>query len=315
MRKKKQKGISIPLTLLLSITILLIGCAGAYTLYVKELVTSDYPSANQYQIAHLSGINKTIASLFVDTNSETANPQLQHHEQPTVIEDIEIVHVSGETYQGKMMIIHDPTLVTIAVNPTLDSAGQGLTLTDFIALEDGVAGTNAGGFEDAGGHGNGGQAWGIVLKDGKLISGNLNDYTTVIGINENHDLVCQDMSAQQALDWGIQEGITFGPVLVNDYQDAFTRGGQAQLNPRTVIGQRYDGAYLLFVAEGRQPFSFGTTYRDLVDLMLSFGARTAACLDGGNSSLMIYDNQEIASPVAIWGSRNLPTAIVVKKGE
>lgn len=313
MTRHRKKGISIPLTVFISLLLLLLGGAGGYTLYIKALVTSPYQAINQHHLETMDGINLTIASLFASP-SDSNDVQLNETQQPTVKEDIEVVHVSGETYQGKMMIVHDPKLVTIAVNPTLDSYGEGLTLQQYIELEDGIAGTNAGGFEDAGGHGNGGQAWGIVIKDGELISGNLNDYTTVIGMNENHDLICQDMSAQQALDWGIQEGITFGPVLVNEYADAFTRGGQAQLNPRTVIGQRYDGAYLLFVAEGRQPYSFGTTYQDLVEVMLSFGARTAACLDGGNSSLMIYENQEIAAPVAIWGSRNLPTAIVVKKG-
>lgn len=312
MSTKKKKGISPLLTLILCLFIILVGVSTSYCLYVKNLVTSPYHAANKVQIEQLSGINKTIAALFTDVQQEEANQNFETSEPTVVEDDIEIVHVVGETFQGKMMIVKDPTRVTIAVNPTLDSSGTGLTLSDYIELENGVGGTNAGGFEDAGGHGNGGQAWGIVIKDGQLISGGLTEYTTVIGINENHELVCQDMSAQQALDWGIVEGITFGPVLVNDFQDVFTRGGQAQLNPRTVIGQRYDGAYLLFVAEGRQPQSFGTTYQDLVDVMISFGARTAACLDGGNSSLMMYNDQEIAQAVALWGSRNLPTAIVVK---
>lgn len=312
MSTKKKKGISPLLTLILCLFIILVGVSTSYCLYVKNLVTSPYHAANKVQIEQLSGINKTIAALFTDVQQEETNQNFETSEPTVVEDDIEIVHVVGETFQGKMMIVKDPTRVTIAVNPTLDSSGTGLTLSDYIELENGVGGTNAGGFEDAGGHGNGGQAWGIVIKDGQLISGGLTEYTTVIGINENHELVCQDMSAQQALDWGIVEGITFGPVLVNDFQDVFTRGGQAQLNPRTVIGQRYDGAYLLFVAEGRQPQSFGTTYQDLVDVMISFGARTAACLDGGNSSLMMYNDQEIAQAVALWGSRNLPTAIVVK---
>lgn len=312
MSTKKKKGISPIITLIVCLAIIIAGVGTGYCLYVKNLVTSPYQAANQVQIKQLSGLNKTIAALFTDVQQDTSNQEFETNETTVVEDDIEIVHVVGETFQGKMMIVKDPTRVTIAVNPTLDSSGTGLTLSDYIELENGVGGTNAGGFEDAGGHGNGGQAWGIVIKDGQLISGSLSDYTTVIGINENHELVCQDMSAQQALDWGIVEGITFGPVLVNDFQDVFTSGGQAQLNPRTVIGQRYDGAYLLFVAEGRQPQSFGTTYQDLIDVMIEFGARTAACLDGGNSSLMMYNDQEIAQAVALWGSRNLPTAIVVK---
>ena len=71
---------------------------------------------------------------------------------------------------------------------------------------------------------------------------------------------------------------------------------------------------LLLVLDGRQPVSFGSTYQDIIDIMLDFGAMTAANLDGGNSTVMIYDEETLNSTVSIYGDRRLPTAFLVKKG-
>ena len=39
------------------------------------------------------------------------------------IDDIRIEHISGSTYEGWMMLIHDPSDITVEVNPNLASGG------------------------------------------------------------------------------------------------------------------------------------------------------------------------------------------------
>ena len=85
------------------------------------------------------------------------------------------------------------------------------------------------------------------------------------------------------------------------------------MNPRTAIGQREDGSVLLLVIEGRQTASLGATYLDLIDIMLEFGAVNAANLDGGMSSSMAYEGEEILNNCSIKGARDMPTAFVIKR--
>ena len=90
---------------------------------------------------------------------------------------------------------------------------------------------------------------------------------------------------------------------------AGTGGG---LNPRTAIGQRADGAVLLLVIDGRQSHSLGASYKDCQDVMLQYGAVNAANLDGGSSTLMIYENEPVNYCASLYGSREIPTSFLVR---
>ena len=48
--------------------------------------------------------------------------------------------------------------------------------------------------------------------------------------------------------------------------------------------------------------------------MQYYDAQTAACLDGGNSSAMMYNSAYVNDTVSMYGSRHLPTAVIVKGG-
>ena len=321
--KRRKRGISGLFVLLLSILIILSTTIFTGYLFFKEKYKGSAVAYSTNLIKSLpsSGMERTIAKLFY-TDEEINRIQ----SGTSIVEDtqqitqdngdgIEIHRLKGSSYQAVMMLVKNPEDLMVAVNPNLDSSGAGLSLDEYIELNNGIAGINAGGFEDAGGNGNGGQAWGIVISDGKLVSGNLNDFTSVIGINYNNELVVGDMSAKQALEWNVRDAVTFGPIFINQFKVVFENGRHPGLNPRTVIGQREDGTFLLLVIDGRQPVSFGATYQDIIKIMQDFGAMTAANLDGGNSTVMVHDGKTLNSTVSIYGARNLPTAFVVKKGE
>lgn len=225
-------------------------------------------------------------------------------------QELEVINIKGGTFKGKMLIIHDPKKVLLA---SLEQFGDyGIFLTEFIERHGAVAGTNAGGFYDPDGMGNGGTPDGLVIRDGKLAYGSLySKYVDVIGFDANRILHCGDMTAQEALDMGIVEAISFsaGPVLIQDGVKRTGLGGG--VNPRTCIGQRADGAVLLMVVEGRHPDSLGATYDDLANLMEEYGAVNAGNLDGGSSSAMIYNGEQITKGSTIIGSRRMATAILV----
>lgn len=228
------------------------------------------------------------------------------------LEPIEIIDIVGSTFKGKLMIIHDPTKVQFV---TLDSfGGSGLTLSKFIEKYDAIGGTNAGGFEDEGGKGKGGIPDGLVIKDGKIVYGSSSGlYRGVAGFDKDGKLIVGNMTGEQALNQGIINGTNFanGPVLIKDgvRQNDLTSG----VNPRTCIGQTYDGSVLLLVAEGRLAESLGATFDDLCDVLEEYGAINAVNMDGGSSSGMYYEGERITKSCSLIGDRPIPTAIVVLK--
>lgn len=229
---------------------------------------------------------------------------------------LEIEDIKGSTFKGKMMVIHDASKVIVG---SLDAYGptcEGMYLNDFIEKNGAIGGTNAGGFYDPDGYGNGGTPDGLVIRDSAIAWGSPSgNYINVIGFDTDNILHVGNMTGQQALDLHLTSAVSFspGPVLVKDGKMRTGLGGG--MNPRTCIGQTSNGTVLLLVLEGRKPDSLGATYDDLAQLMFSYGAVNAANLDGGSSSLMYYDGEQITRGSGIIGMRKIPTAILVLDGE
>lgn len=236
-------------------------------------------------------------------------PLVQINED-SVSDELEVVDIRKSTFKGKMLIVHDPSRVIVG---TLDNwGGHGLYLWEFVEKYNAVAGTNAGSFEDPNGMGNGGIPDGLVMKDGAISYGSTRAYYTgVLGFDRDHVLHVGDMTGQDALDLGLVTAVSFapGPTLIKDGVKQLNLGGG--VNPRTCVGQRADGAVLICVIEGRHPDSIGATYDDLADLMEEYGAVNAGNLDGGSSSAMIYNGEQITKGSNLIGARQIATTILV----
>ena len=225
---------------------------------------------------------------------------------------IEVKDIKGPSYKGKMMIVRDPSKVIVGTLDAYGAAYHGLYLYEFIEKYNAIGGTNAGGFYDPNGGGNGGTPDGLVIRDGKIAWGAPGTwYINVIGFDGKHKLHVGDMSGQQALDLGLTSAVSFspGPVLVKDGVKRTGLGGG--MNPRTCIGQRADGTILLLVLEGRKPDSLGASYDDIAGLMFDNGAVNAANLDGGSSSQMYYNGEQITRGSNLIGMRQMADAILV----
>ena len=228
-------------------------------------------------------------------------------------DNITIEDVSGPTFRGKMMIVRDPSRIQLGVNSLLDPSEAGEYLVqNYVRAENAVAGINAGGFDDPNGQGDGSIPYGIIIKDGELIYGQPSDWNSVIGFNQENHLIVGNMTAQEALDWGIRDAVTFGPVFIVNGQKITVTGTGGGLNPRTVIGQTADGSVLLLVIDGRQTTSLGASYEDCIRIMLNYGAINAANLDGGSSSVMVYNGEVINNIVSMGEGRSVPTVWLVK---
>ena len=229
------------------------------------------------------------------------------------MDKIEVINIFGPTYVGKLMIVTDPSRVFIGTINNFSEETGGKQLTDIVEDNDAIAGINGGAFEDAGGIGSGGMPSGIVIKDGKIVVDSYSDYRVLIGFDGDHKLVVGSMSPRQAIERGVVEAISFGPLLVLNGEQVKIYGTGGGLNPRTAIGQRADGAILMLVIDGRQPFSLGANYMDVAGVLIEHGAVNAALLDGGASTLMVYKGNILNSTSMLTGPRRIPTAILVSK--
>ena len=227
-------------------------------------------------------------------------------------EPIQVEEVVGPTFKGKMMIVRDPSRVYLATSGTFGAGASGKRVEEMIERDGAVGGVNAGGFVDEGGVGNGGQPLGLVISQGEYLAGGRQTATAMAGFDGDNRLVVGNLTGQQALDMGLRDAVSFGPVLIVNGKRAEVEGTDGGVNPRTAIGQRADGTVLLLVIDGRQPHSIGATYKDIIDVMEQYEAVNACNMDGGSSSLMFYQGELITTCASLYGSRQLPTAWLVK---
>ena len=273
------------------------------------------------EIEEIMNSNKTVAitditdttlvnAMAAEQNSRKANAAAVNDLDPDG-DGIEVHDISGPMYHGKMLVVYDPSRIVVGTIDNYNHSGAGLTLKELIDKYDGVGGINGGQYEDKNGMGIGGWPEGIVISGGELRMGAKNCDYEVYGLTNDNVLVVGTMTAQEAMDMGVRDAVSFGPALIVNGVAANYKGCGGGLNPRTAIGQRADGAILLLVIEGRKTSSMGATMADLIDIMLEYGAVNAANLDGGMSSAMWLGDEELVSSSSIRVSRQMPTAFVI----
>jgi len=161
-----------------------------------------------------------------------------------------------------------------------------------------VAAVNAGAFFDNGTSDPivGSVPAGLVYSNGNMVWNAHHDMIPsdtgggFVGFNDDDILVvAKSMTKEEAEKLNIRDGCEFGPPLIINgevNQEAYNKA--SGWNPRTAIGQRSDGAVIFICIDGRQAGSIGGTYKDVIDLMIEYGAVNACNLDGGSSSVMLY---------------------------
>lgn len=246
-------------------------------------------------------------------------------------QDIEIFEIAGTTYSGTMMVIQDPSRVSLAtIYPWRE---KGVTLDELVNDNDAIAGINGGIYNST--NNTGGKPYGVIVSNGEIQYNKPNEFNGLVLIGFTEDDILQiidlaDMSVsdveQLVLDNRIRDAVTFQEEA-SDVNNHFVQliinnearemnGMGSGLNPRTAIGQRADGAVLLFVTDGRgKNGHLGASSGDLISVMEEYGAVNAANLDGGSSSCMYYKDEYLMTSVTLYytnASWLLPAGFIVK---
>ncbi|MBQ4117142.1 MAG: phosphodiester glycosidase family protein [Clostridia bacterium] len=244
---------------------------------------------------------------------------------------IEIHEVSDATYYGTMMIVKDPSRISLAtIYPWREI---GVTLDQLVKDNNAIGGINGGLYNS---HKNtGGSPYGVIVSNGEIQYNQPQSFAglVLIGFTENNVLQIIDISKMNAKqveklvkEKKIRDAVTFQDEA-SDANNHFVQliingevremnGMGSGLNPRTAIGQREDGAVLMFVTDGRgKNGHLGASASDLIKVMQDFGAVNAANLDGGSSSCMYYDGEYLMTSVTFYytnASWFLPAGFVIK---
>lgn len=244
---------------------------------------------------------------------------------------IEIYKVSGNNYEGTMMVINDPSKISLATTYPWGEYGKEL---DKLVTESGaIAGINGGlYYSDAN---KGGRPLGVTVSNGEIQDMSLGATGLhLIGFDNENILRIIDISNMNRSEIenlieteGIRDAVSFQEEASdanNHFVKLIINGEKRELNgmgsganPRTAIGQREDGSVLFLVTDGRgKNGHLGATAADLIEVMSEYGAVNAANVDGGSSSTMYYNGKYLMTSVTFYYSNSswrLPTAFVVKE--
>ena len=215
----------------------------------------------------------------------------------------------GMEYAGKVALCKHPENVFVGTCEGLFEYGS--YVSDMVRDYDAVLGINASGFADYEGNGTGGLPYGFLKSEGKKLQSAVGDDWKIIGFDEDDHLQIGAFSDTSQL----RDGVEFHPALIINGENLVAGTGLNEQQPRTAIGQAEDGTVIMLVVDGRQFHSFGISIEKCADVMECYGAYQASMLDGGSSSVMVYDGREITSPTTLSQNpegRYLPDAFLVK---
>ena len=112
-------------------------------------------------------------------------------------------------------------------------------------------------------------------------------------LTKNNKEIYIDIKLQDSLK-GAKHIIGAGPYLVKD-SEIFVDTAEQKLqaisgkNPRSAIGYKADGTFMIVTIDGREKASVGMTLGELAKLMKSIGCEYAMNFDGGSSSALYVD--------------------------
>lgn len=301
----------------------------------KELFATTILETGQLKFLANVFLSKDELQEIVDKNSlqdmdDEVDENLINTEGNKEKELIEIHNVSGDGFEGTMMVVNDPSKISLATTYPWGEYGKELGV--IVDEAGAIAGVNGGIYYSSGNKG--GRPYGVTVSNGEIQDITLGwSGLYLIGFDENNllriiSLEGMNKSAVEKMvkEEKIRDAISFQEessdannhfvkLIINGEKRELSGKGSGQ-NPRTAIGQRKDGSVLILVTDGRgKNGHLGATASDLIDIMAEYGAVNAANVDGGSSSSLYYNKKYLRTSVTFYytnSSWRLPTAFVVK---
>ena len=284
----KLKGKSLRKALTLAYTVLLVGSSGLAVLDTLFISKSYTKFSNETTTTSQSASSSGTSTATVNTATAYAD-------------DTKAIAI--ETYERNSTQIHVAT-VTIKGDASIKTALADETYGRNIKAKTSTTAQSVNAVLAVNGDYYGARDAGYVIRNGQLLrsdSQDANQEDLVIYQDGSFEVIREgDITAQELLNKGAVQVLSFGPALIENSQvavDSSDEVGKAMAsNPRTAIGIIDDKHYVLVVSDGRTDESKGLSLKELADFMKELKVTTAYNLDGGGSSTMYFNGQIINKP-------------------
>lgn len=144
----------------------------------------------------------------------------------------------------------------------------------------------------------GARSRGVVIRNGEVYRESVSSDVCVIYYDGTMQTYYQnDFDINDAIANGAYQAWGFGPKLIDDGAPVTDFNTDVMKeNPRTAIGYYEPGHYCFVAVNGRQKDARGMTLDELANLMVELGCKDAFNLDGGQTSMMVFDDTLVNAP-------------------
>ena len=220
-------------------------------------------------------------------------------------------YVKGTTYDGQLMLVTDPSRISVAHTDSMGSQGE--TVVNMVKKSGAIAGINGSTFQDGANYDSaGGVPVGFIIENGVAVYGkNTKKAYSMVGFNEENKIVIGYYSVTKALSLGVKSAVCAEVPLISDGKIAESVGNGGWGNaPRSAIGQMKTGEVVLCTLNGRSVQYIGADIDQLAKVLYDNGVYNAMMLDGGSSTVMVYNGNFLNTP-CLGHERLIPSAWIV----
>lgn len=298
-----KKGKSLRKILTTAYTAVLIGASGmviADTLFISKSLAKF---SNETAAATNTSTGNSASGTGTSSNSSGSNTSTTPTVSTASAYEDDTKSISIETYERNNTQIHVAT-VKIKGNVSIKTALADETYGRNVTAKTSTTAKSVNAVLAINGDYYGARDAGYVVRNGQLLrseSQNASQEDLVIYKDGSFGIIKEgDITAQQLVDNGAMQVLSFGPALIENGQiavDSSDEVGKAMAsNPRTAIGIIDDNTYVFVVSDGRTRESKGLSLKQLAEFMKELNVTTAYNLDGGGSSTMYFNGQIINKP-------------------
>ena len=247
-------------------------------------------------------ISEKFADKYTDSVTVTENSYSSPDISITVTEET----LGRATYYLADIYVRDITCFQSALARSAYGSGFRDSISDMALLNNALVAVNG----DYYGNTN----EGVVIRNGVIYRANRTNCDICVLYYDGTMRVMPgaSFSVEDAIRDGAWQAWTFGPALLDTDGSVLTAFASSNriisANPRTAVGYYEPGHYCMVVVDGRGE-SAGITLPALSQLFHDLGCTAAYNLDGGNSSIMVWNNAVINDPSG--GGRESSDALLI----
>ena len=247
-------------------------------------------------------ISEKFAEKYTDTVVVTENSYSSPDVSITVSEET----MGDITYYLADIYVRDITCFQTALARNTYGSGFRDSIEDMATMSQALLAVNGDYY--------GNTSEGVVIRNGVIYRANPTNCDVCVLYYDGSMRVMPgaSFSVEEAIAQGAWQAWTFGPALLDTDGSVLTSfdstGRIISANPRTAIGYYEPGHYCMIVVDGRGE-SAGITLSELSQLFHDLGCTAAYNLDGGNSSIMVWNDEIINNPSG--GGRESSDALLI----